>query len=125
MIDSKFQIDTKPLLKHDELLEEGEEFNENQMEEPFEPHMNRKRIIGLILGFVLFFVFLIVFNNVSDDAKYAEVNETLAVLFLMVTWWLCEVVDVATTALLPLNTCTITGSEVIYSIKSLKKGLSL
>ena len=97
MIDSKFQIDTKPLLKHDELLEEGEEFNENQMEQPFEPHMNRKRIIGLILGFVLFFVFLIVFNNVSDDAKYAEVNETLAVLFLMVTWWLCEVVDVATT----------------------------
>ena len=101
MIDSKFQI-IKPLLKHDALLEESEENNENQTEQPFEPHMNRKRIIGLILGFVLFFVFLIVFNNVSDDAKYAEVNETLAVLFLMVTWWLCEVVDVAATALLPL-----------------------
>ena len=57
---------------------------------------------GLILGGVFFLVFLIVFNNVSDNPKYAQVNETLAVLFWMVIWWLFEVVDVAATALLPL-----------------------
>ena len=44
-------------------------------------YLSRKRMTGLILGGVFFLVFLIVFNNVSDDPKYAEVNETLAVLF--------------------------------------------
>ena len=38
MIDSKFQIIRKPLLKHDALLEESEENKENQTEQPFEPN---------------------------------------------------------------------------------------
>eukprot|EP00944_MAST-04C_sp_MAST-4C-sp1_P000200 g200.t1 len=81
-------------------------------------YLSRKRMTGLILGGVFFLVFLIVFNNVSDNPKYAEVNETLAVLFWMVIWWLFEVVDVAATALLPLilfPTLGILNSKVVAS----------
>lgn len=83
-----------------------------------ESYLSRKRITGLIMGGVFFFVFLILFNNVSDNPKYDKVNETLAVLLLMVIWWLFEVIDVAATSLLPLILFPILGilnSKIVAS----------
>jgi len=94
---SGVNIDAQPLLQGSQI----DDMNDVEGK-LFAPHMDRKRLVGLTVGFVLFFLFLIAFNNVSSDPKFSEVNETLAVLFLMVTFWLFEVVDVATTALLPL-----------------------
>eukprot|EP00944_MAST-04C_sp_MAST-4C-sp1_P015385 g15385.t1 len=117
MFDNEGEVEIQESLLRKSDAEDGSDQSDHG-DQIGESYLSRKRITGLIMGGVFFFVFLILFNNVSDNPKYDKVNETLAVLLLMVIWWLFEVIDVAATSLLPLILFPILGilnSKIVAS----------
>ena len=102
---TSFNVDSTPLLASEGGPESKKVEKRFGKFDPNKTSFTRKKQIGFVLSIILFVA--ISLNDVhgedeKETKKFVKVNEMLAILSVMVCWWLAEVVNVYVTSMIPI-----------------------